>query len=192
MNTQLFQALYFLKMAELKDLCLQLHLPAKGAKGELIDRIKHYITTGSILPTAEIPEISKAQKNHIYPLKPNTLMLIGSYKNDAKTRAFFKTLIGSHFHFTAFGIDWLNERWKQGKPPAYQEFADMWQHEYEERKLSKPAPKKEWAYITFVQQYLEQHPNASKTEIMDAWNTIREAKVALVHASLKEIFKQKY
>lgn len=27
--------------------------------------------------------------------------MIGSYKNDAKTRAFFKKTIGNHFHFNA-------------------------------------------------------------------------------------------
>ncbi len=132
-NGQLFEALYFLKLIELKKLCLQLGLAPKGAKGELIESIKHFVATGNMLQSTPIPANSKAQKNQIYLITADTLMLMGSYKNDAKTRAFFKKLIGEHFHFTAFGIDWLNIRWKQGKPPTYQEFAAMWQREYEHR-----------------------------------------------------------
>ncbi len=184
-NAQLFEALYFLKMIELKNVCLRLKLSPKGAKGELIESIKHFVATGNMLQSTPIPAISKAQKNQTYPLAADMLMLMGSYKNDAKTRAFFKKLIGEHFHFTAFGIDWLNICWKQGKPPTYQEFADMWQREYERRQKIKPEPKKEWAYITLVQQYGQKNPKAKKRHITDSWNKIRSEKVALVHELLK-------
>lgn len=186
-NTELFEALYFLKMGELKQLCQKLDLPHAGAKGEIIDRIKHFITTGKELEVAEIPAISKARRGVLYSLAPNTLMLMGAYKNDAKTRAFFKKLIGPHFHFTAFGIDWLNARWKAGNPPTYQEFADMWEKEMEKRKTQKPQPKQEWALITFVQKYMEMHPNASKETVMKAWHSIREEKVTLVYNYLKNL-----
>lgn len=192
---ELFEALYYLKMAELKKICNQLDLPDSPPKGQMIDRIKYFLSTGKILKTQVIPEISKAsyfakpskdrKKNQHYPLKPDTLMLKGAYKNDAQTRAFFKTLIGDHFHFTAFGIDWLNEHWMQGRPPTYQEFATMWQKEVDKRKHEKPAPKKEWAYITFVQNYMEKHPNASKAEVTTAWNKIRAEKVMYVYGFLK-------
>lgn len=95
-------------------------------------------------------------------------------------------MCGSHFHFTAFGIDWLNARWKAGNPPTYQEFANMWQREHELRKTQKPRPKQEWALITYVQKYMAAHPQASKAEVMKAWHTIREEKVALV----LQFFKQ--
>ena len=120
-NLELFEALYFLKMGELKALCQKLHLPYSCKKGQIIDTIKHFVSTGKVLEIPEIPTISKAVKKQSVALAPDTRMLLGSYKNDAKTRAFFKKLIGNHFHFTAFGIDWLNERWQAGKPPTYQE-----------------------------------------------------------------------
>lgn len=196
-HAQLFEALYFLKMGELKHLCEKLDLPYTAKKGEVIEGIKHFITTGKILETPPIPAVSKAsayakasadkKKGTSYPLKPETLMLIGAYKNDAQTRAFFKKLIGNHFHFTAFGIDWLNARWKAGKPPTYQEFATMWQREVDTRKDKKPQPKQEWALITFVQKYMERHPNASKTEVTNAWHKKRAEMVNLV----KEYFRTK-
>ncbi|GMU19861.1 MAG: hypothetical protein AMXMBFR12_10520 [Candidatus Babeliales bacterium] len=179
-KTKLFEALYFLKMSELKALCLKLGLPYSEKKGQVIDTIKHFVNTGNVLEIPEIPSISKAKKNQIYPLAPDTKMLLGSYKNDAQTRAFFKKLIGPHFHFTAFGIDWLNERWQAGKPPTYQEFADMWQKEVDNRKNKKPQPKQEWALITFVQKYMEVHPDATKTEVNNAWHKKRMEMVTLV------------
>lgn len=179
-KSMLFDALYFLKMGELKALCLKLGLPYTAKKGQVIDTIKHFINTGKILEIPEIPTISKAVKGKAYPLAPDTKMLIGSYKNDAKTRAFFKKLIGNHFHFTAFGIDWLNERWQAGKPPTYQEFATMWQKEVDKRKEQKPQPKQEWALITFVQQYMEKHPQATKTQVNKAWHQKRLEMVMMV------------
>ncbi len=135
-------ALYFLKIKELEDLATNLQVPIDGPKAEIIERIMHYLSTGTLLPIKPLPQTSRAMKNQSYPLRPETYILFGSYKNDAKTREFFKTLIGPHFHFTSFGIDWINARWKAGKPPTYQEFADMWQKEYEKRKKSRRPPKK--------------------------------------------------
>lgn len=182
---QLFEALYYLKVKELEGLCEYLQIPFDGPKAELIDRIKHFVSTGEKLPVQPLPEVSVAKKGKLYPLSADTLILYGAYSNDLKTRDFFKKLIGSHFHFTAFGIDWINARWKEGNPPTYQEFADMWQKETERRKITPEDPKKEWAYINFVQQYLVASPAASKIEITAAWNALRAEKVALVKQFLK-------
>lgn len=185
-HQELYDSLHYLKMAELKKLCLELHLQSNGTKVELIQRIMHFFEKGIVLKPVEIPEASRAKKNQLYPLQANTLMLFGAYKNDAQTRAFFKTLIGNHFHFTAFGIDWLKMRWQRGNPPTYQEFAHLWQKEVALRKEQKPQPKKEWAYITFVQQYIEKHPSALKDEILQAWNAVRAEMVARAYEILKK------
>lgn len=60
---------------------------------------------------------------------------------------FLKKLIGDYFHFTAFGVDWVDERWMDGNPPTYQEFVDMWRAEYKRRQETPANPKEEWAYI---------------------------------------------
>ena len=111
-------------------------------------------------------------------LDKETLMLKGAYKNDLKTRLFFKQLIGEYFHFTAFGIDWLNDRWMEGKPPTYQEFAEMWHKEYEKRKKTPVPPKEEWAYINFVQNSLSISPTASQESINHAWECERQKQKA--------------
>ncbi len=170
----LHEALYYMKINELKGLCATYSLPIKGNKVALINRITVFIETGKVVHLQEIPSISKANKNRIdYSLELDALMLYGAYKNDAKTRSFFKTVFGNHFHFTAFGIDWLNERWISGNPPTYREFALFWQQEYLNRKQTKVVPKKEWAYINFTQQFLIHNPAASKKEIITAWEKER-------------------
>lgn len=102
------------------------------------------------------------------------LMIKGAYKNDLKTRLFFKVLIGEYFHFTSFGIDWLNELWMEGRPPTYQEFSSMWKLEYQRRKENPVDPKAEWAYINYVQSFIKQFPDATQKDINHAWENERE------------------
>lgn len=107
------------------------NLSTKGSKPQLIKKIFYFFETGKKLEEQKIPLISKIQKGAVPSLHPNSLMLHGAYKNDLKTRLFFKKIIGEHFHFTAFGIDWLKRRWLEGRPPTYQEFAEMWAFEFQ-------------------------------------------------------------
>ncbi len=183
---QLNDALCYMNIAELRDVCAHYHLSIKGTKVVLIYRIITFVQTGGVVMLRAIPAISKAQKGLYYPLTSNTLMLYGSYKNDAKARAFFKTLIGNHFHFTAFGIDWLTMRWLSGKPPTYAEFATFWQEEYLLRKQKKASPKKEWAYINFMQRFLQQYPTASREEVINAWQLERQLNIGKIKNLLKK------
>jgi len=177
---QLHDALLYLKMNQLKQVCEQLELDPKGVKLVLIERITTFIQSGKKLKAPVMLAQSKAKRGINYPLAANTRMLFGAYKNDLATRNFFKKLVGEHFHFTAYGIDWLNERWMAGNPPTYAEFAEFWQAEHLARKVSKPQPKEEWAYINFVQEYLRQDPAASKDEVLNAWKAKQEEMVAVV------------
>ena len=168
------EALNFLHVDELRHICAQLSLPIKGKKKVIIFGILHFIKTGELTTASYIPDISRAKRGQIYPPHPDTLILKGSYKNDLKTRLFFKQLIGEYFHFTAFGIDWLNERWLNGNPPTYQEFANMWSAEYQRRKQLGSTPKEEWAYINFAQKFVRDHKNSSHIAITEAWKNERE------------------
>lgn len=185
MNNQLHSALLYLKMHQLTAICKKLDLESTGKKGELIERITTYIATGKKITLPPIPEVSKAQRGKTYPLAPEVLILYGSYANDLATRNFFKQLIGDHFHFTAYGIDWLNERWMAGHPPTYQEFASFWEVERIRRKKTKPNPKEEWAYINFLQDYYAQHPHATKNEATVAWKVKQQEMVKLVWQMLE-------
>ena len=182
----LYDAIYYMKIAELRESCSVLSIPESGVKKELINRIMKYLRTGYIEKIKEIPSSSRAKNFPPQLLKADSWMLYGSYKNDLKTRQLFKSLIGPQFHFTAFGIDWLNERWLRGKPPTYQEFADYWMSETERRIHEKPKAKKEWAYINFFQDAKNKKSYNSKTDMILAWKKLRAEKVAIA----KEIIKK--
>ncbi len=182
LNT-LKEALLFLNVKELREHCSTLNLSIKGQKLCLINRIMHFLATGEKIEMPEYPANSCA-KNKKTLLASNALILKGSYKNDLKTRLFFRSLIGGHFNFTAFGIDWLEERWLAGNPPTYQEFADMWQEEYLSRKINGSTPKQEWAFINFVKQYSLNHPNARQKEIIEAWKAERDSRKKYVKNTL--------
>lgn len=180
MSTELKNSLLFLHVGELKELAAKLSLVDKGNKRAIIMRILHFVATGQKLTAPKYPTTSCAKRGQVYPLHPNTLMLKGAYKNDLKTRLFFKQLVGDHFHFTAFGIDWLQDRWMDGNPPTYQEFAKMWQEEHAKRETHPAAPKEEWAYINFVKKYLARSPGVSRERMNHAWECERHKHKAKV------------
>lgn len=169
--------LQYFHVSELKDLCNQLKIPENEKKPGLINQILFFIRTGETVPLRHYPSVSKAQKGVDYPLLPSTFMLYGDFKNDARTRSFFKSLIGLHFHYTVFGLDWLKERWQQGNPPTYQEFAHFWQSEYLLRKDQRNTLKDEWAYLNFARQFADENPHASKKELLNEWKKMRDRQV---------------
>jgi hypothetical protein len=132
MAYSLENCIYYMKVHELREVCISLGLSETGTKVFLIKKILLFVETGKKIRDIEYPSISIYNKKNKKLLEPfeNFLMLKGEYKNDLKNRNFFKKTIGLHFHYTAFGIDWLEERWICGKPPTYREFSEMWQREY--------------------------------------------------------------
>jgi hypothetical protein len=169
-------ALHYMKMDELKKASQTLGLSDKGKKGYLINSILTFIKSGKIIEPPKMPDISRAKNHAIQPLANVSLMLYGGYKNDLKTRNFFKQIIGSQFHFTAFGIDWLNERWLKGNPPTYQEFADFWIQETARRKQEGTKPKDEWMFIRFMQEMEKEASHASKEDLLHAWKQLQAQK----------------
>lgn len=183
----LLDALHYMKMDELKSACITLNLPCKGKKAELINRIITFIKNGTIIMTPSIPASAQAKSYPRQSLTATSYMLYGSYKNDANTRNLFKKLIGQHFHFTAFGIDWLNDRWSQGLPPTYQEFADYWQQETDRRKNQKVAPKDEWAFINFLQRMQKEEPSARQEDLMHAWKELQSRQTTLAMQLINDV-----
>lgn len=175
----LHDALHYMKMAELRASCLVLGLPKLGNKRFLIDLIMHFVQTRKVLVKLPIPAISRANNHAFQTLAPNSLMLYGQYKNDLKNRNFFKTIIGEYFHYTAFGIDWLNTRWQAGQPPSYQEFADYWKQEYTQRQLLQAPLKAEWAYLNFLQKLQKEQPNLSQSTLLAAWKAKQTEQASL-------------
>ncbi len=187
---QLALSLHYLHVAELRLYCEKLSLTTTGNKRDLIERIVHFVKTGEKIGIPPYPEQSVSKKRACIPLHLDSLMLKGCYKNDLNTRLFFKNIIGQHFHFTAFGIDWLEQRWRDGAPPTYQEFSEMWVTEFERAKIDGRPPKQEWAYIRFVQNYLIENPNASRADIVNNWERERQYHIQSLDKFFNRLFSE--
>lgn len=186
----LYTALHPLSVDELRTIHKNIGIDHTGNKALLIDRLVHYIRTGMVLKKSTIPAKSCLRSGVTAPsLALHSLMLHGAYKNDARTRAFFKEHIGEHFHFTASLIDWLNERWSAGNPPTYQEYIHQWNNEYAE-KLGGGGkePKREWAYICFTQALIAREPNLSRDELMTAWHAHHAQQKQVALSLLTRVF----
>ncbi|GAB4184718.1 MAG: hypothetical protein Tsb0015_01090 [Simkaniaceae bacterium] len=72
----------------------------------------------------------------------------------------------------------------EGDPPTYLEFARMWEEEYKKRKMMSVSPKKEWAYINFVQNFLKHNPSAGQEKINKSWQAEREKHKAKVYQAV--------
>lgn len=170
---KLNKSLHYCKVEELQNICRILHIPCKGKKPHLIATIITFIQSGTILIKKKIPAASCKQPGTNYPLSPETRMVYGVFKNDLATRMFFKKLIGNHFYYTVFGLDWIKQQWMAGTPPTYTEFAVFWQQEYLSRQGKAQELKPEWAYLNFAREFKQKYPTASKTILLNAWDDIR-------------------
>jgi hypothetical protein len=173
-------ALNHMNMNELKGACQMLGIIPAGKKGDIIRGISSFVRNGK-KPTAQtIPRNCRTHPKGVFPLKPQTPIPFGSFKNNDVTREFLKSLVGQHFHFTAFGQYWIRNRWMKGKPPTYAEFARAWQKEYLRRRALQTArPKKEWAYLNFVQRFVKKSPTTSLNELANEWKKLRASQAAL-------------
>lgn len=61
-----------------------------------------------------------------------------------------------------------------GDPPTHQDFADLWELEYQRHKENPVASKVEWAYINYVQSFIKQFPDVTEMDMNHAWDNERK------------------
>jgi hypothetical protein len=122
MSVDEFGSHYWMK-AELITLARQLDLRTDGYKPDLVERIERRLRGLPDLRerTQKRPKGQRDSKN---PLVRNTAVV--NYKSDDKTRAFFKSQIGPHFHFTYQ----LNQYRLTHESLTYGDLVDEWIAEY--------------------------------------------------------------
>ena len=160
-------SLLFLIMSELRDICIKLNINSKGTKQALINNICYFKEHNKeAKPITPIASVKNTAQQYI---TAENFMIKGIYKNSKCARLFFQKIIGEKFHFTAFGIDWLNDRCAANNSPTYKEFSDMWIEQIN----IKRQPKEEWQYIIYVQNFLINKPNATRDELLNGWQNER-------------------
>ncbi|WP_374562010.1 DUF6434 domain-containing protein [Ideonella sp.] len=170
--------MYYWYMQELVAYCRERGLPTQGHKHEVIERVRQHLRGGAIAA----PRVAGPAKAARAPAGTRTITLetpVGpDYKCDADTRAFFESVIGPHFHFTAH-----LQRWRRANPQrqlTYGDLAAEWIAEHERRKDKnyKSTLMHTWEYNRFVRDYMrDKERNHGKTlkDAAAAWNELRQS-----------------
>ena len=153
MSVDDFRAYYWMK-SDLIAFARRLGLPSHGYKPDLAKRIERRLLG---LEPAEPPSRqSNSERDSDRPLRRNTPVV--NYNNDARTRAFFTSQIGPHFHFTYH----VNQYRLTHRGLAYGDLVDEWIAEFNRRRrASYEAPlASHGEYNQYVRDYFADPENA--------------------------------
>lgn len=182
---KLAEAIYFLKLSELKQFLAERELATSGKKQELIDRILEYCG----LPPAQTNQKSKLdfipkKRGEKDSYTSETHIIPGQYTNGQLSRQKFKELIGQHFKFTTYGMTWIKECWAKGITPSYEDFAKYWQSEYDRRKSGGDFQS---AQTNRRVVFFRDHKGLSKEALEKAWQSERKRMYETVRELLESV-----
>lgn len=183
-------AIYYLKVPELEYYITTLGIAAGPRKESMIAALLQFAGRSPAptdRPAAEPPGLSaEARRTLQTRFAPQTHIVPGHYTNGPASRARFKQLIGPHFSFTSYGMEWIRRQWAAGSCPTYQDFATFWQTEFERRKAGGAyTSKKTLQRVQFFRKMGGK--GLSKIELERAWSAERERQAGVARAILERI-----
>ena len=180
---RLESAIYFLKVTELKQICEKFNQCNRGSKQDLINTLLAYARGDKNYSTnKQLSEAEKTLRANADRYDSSVYIVPGVYTNNKVSRTVLIDLIGRHFTFTSYGMNWIKAQWHSGHCPSYLEFADYWQAEYQKRKNRDDFASKQT--LQRVNLFREMKgENLSKQELEKAW-AIERTKQATTAFSL--------
>jgi len=160
-RTELLENIYYLNMQELREFCDAHGIPyaiyfegedgrirkSRDAdrKGIVIDRVQHFLSTGSIKPrTVFAKSVVRFEPMHPAPTETDRIFY-GQYKDsDSNLLQLMKHLTSGAFEAGAISQEVLRACWTRGEAPTYREFTKLWLKARKDH--TKPNP--EWAFLT--------------------------------------------
>ncbi|WP_323493293.1 DUF6434 domain-containing protein [Undibacterium sp. CCC3.4] len=170
---------FYWYMEELVAFCRAAGLATAGHKHEVIERVRRQLQHRAQPDLCKVAVVARKKTGEVVVRKFGLDEPIGpNYKCDAETRAFFESVIGPHFHFTAHLQRFRRARAEQAL--TYGDLAREWVEELERRKDKSYTPTimHTWEYNTFVRDYMrDKQRNAGKTmkDAAAAWNAVRQS-----------------
>jgi hypothetical protein len=164
---------YWLK-AELVQFCHHLGIPGSGRKLEILKRIEVFLRTGKTIPHEPLV-FGARQTSPGHPLgsEGEALTLashVVNFRSDQRTREFFESVIGPHFHFTAH----LNQFMLGRDDLTYGDLVQEWLAERQRRKDKsyKPVIMKSGEYNQYIRDFFADPTNEGKSlkHAIAGWN----------------------
>lgn len=163
---------YWLK-EELILFCKTYSLPSHGAKLELMERIKIFLTSGGILKDKTPKYASKNAKDSASPLTLDTP--VRHFKCDAKTADFFRKHIGNSFHFNAYLRQFSPNKLKNTENITYGELIKGWIVFEEQKKIAgkKTEISPQFEYMRFIREFFINEKDKTREDAIAAWHFIK-------------------
>lgn len=159
-NKQLLDDLNYLNMGEIKFICKKWNIPfsisietphgvrksgENDRKGIILQRIRHYLKTGMVLPATCFPARVVSFEPLPKECKPGDRLFYGQWeKRNAPQERLLKDLTQGEFRTGAIARILARDFWSRGVAPTYREFASAWLQA--KRDHNKPNP--EWAFLS--------------------------------------------
>ena len=153
-----FKEYYFLK-EELKDFCRAEGLKVSGSKGDLENRIVHYLATGEKL---EEPAIKQNSNKTITEITLDS-RLGENFKCSEDKRVFFEKHIGNGFKFKVKFQKWL----KSNPDKTYRDAIDAYskiQNSSEKTEIGK-----QFQYNQYIRDFFEDNNDKSLDDAIKCW-----------------------
>lgn len=153
-----FKEYYFLK-EELKDFCRSEGLKVSGSKGDLENRIIHYLSTGEKLYEHPVKHNSKETRSEI----SLDAELGENFKCSEDKRAFFEKEIGSGFKFKVNFQKWI----KANPDKTYRDAIDAYleiQKSNEKTEIGK-----QFQYNQYIRDFFENNEDKSLDDAIKCW-----------------------
>jgi hypothetical protein len=161
------QNYYWIK-SDLMKFCKNHHLPTRGAKSDLMERIRIFLSTGNRMSYKVINKPGK--KDSLNRITKNTP--IKNYNNDVGTRRFFVKHLGIKFKFNAYLRQFTNPNNIQPNM-TYGNLIDGWisfeNNQKKSRKNHVIPP--QFEYNQFIKDYFTNEKATLKMAI-SAWKTL--------------------
>lgn len=159
LDAETFQNYYYLK-EELVVFCRENHLPIKGDKKELTERISYFLSTGKVLKSRE----KRPAKVSVEKINEDTI-IESNISFSENHRAFFEEKIGGSFSFLVPFQKWL----KANAGKTYRDAISAYYVILEEKKKNKVAIDQQFEYNTYIRDFFLDNQGKSLKEAILCW-----------------------
>jgi hypothetical protein len=173
---------YYWKKGDLISFCKSHLLPTQGAKADLTERIRIYLSTGDRISY----QTRKKQKmrDSSTTLTKNTM--VKNYNNDAETRKFFVEHLGKKFKFNEY-LRQFTKAEKIQPNMTYGDLIDGWIAFENTRKDLNATIAPQFEYNQFIRDFFAHEKGATLAKAISGWKAIINKKGPRTYKFFKDM-----